>query len=360
MTCPTVVWRSLAACRICPAFCLLVLLFSEGCGTPTSAPPTRVANEDALHAEIERGPVSVTMDVVPKEPRLSDEPVLTLTILAEDNVEVTPPPFGASLGQFIIRDFYEPVPRRAAGKQLLEQVYTLEPTQAGLLTIDPITIRFVDNRPQGDGAEHEIVTEAMRLEVSTMIDAEAPSLSDLRPAVDPVDVKDESIGSLVGLIVGGLLALALIIFLLSRLRRRRVADEPQLTPQQLARRELDELIAGKLSQTDVKAFFVELTGVVRRYIERSTGVRAPEQTTEEFLRQVNTQPLFSADDHQRLGAFLESADLVKFAGYQPDPESIKQSTHKARQFIELEARLAQPADGEQMHTAVAGSAEVAE
>ena len=133
--------------------------------------------------------------------------------------------------------------------------------------------------------------------------------------------------------------------------RRRTASktaEPQLSPQELANRELRALISQKLSESDVKAFFVELTSIVRRYIERSTGVRAPEQTTEEFLREVNANNLFPHETNTRLGAFLESADLVKFAGYQPDQEGIKQGTHRAKQFIELKANaeaLDEPEDG---------------
>ncbi len=207
------------------------------------------------------------------------------------------------------------------------------------MSIDPITMTFVDNRKDGDGREHVIETEAIRLQVDTMIESEAPSLADLRPAEAPVDLPNNSNTSIAWLIVGGVLGLAAVVFILSRLRASKESTEPQLTPQQLARRELDELIASKLSDTDLKEFFVELTGVVRRYIERSTGVRAPEQTTEEFLREVNGQKLFSDDVNSRLAAFLESADLVKFAGYQPDPESVKQSTQKAKQFIELEASV---------------------
>ena len=174
-----------------------------------------------------------------------------------------------------------------------------------------------------------------------MIESEAPSLDDLRPAAPPQDLPDPSGAWLAGLIAGGVAALALVGFLLSRLRRRPETNEPQLTPKQLARRELDELLATGLSETDVKEFFVQLTGIVRRYIERTTGVRAPEQTTEEFLREVNRQQLFSESEDRRLAAFLESADLVKFAGWQPDRDAVTESTDRARRFIELDARSEQ-------------------
>lgn len=291
--------------------------------------------QESLHTETERGPVKVSVDIVPKEPRLSDEPTLTLTVTAASGVRVEMPPFGDSLGEFIIRDFYEPLKKTADGNQIFQQVYTLEPTQAGSLSVDPLTVKFFDERADGDGKEHSIETEALKLTVATMIEADAPSLTDLRPAAAPVELPQPSVTGFVwtGVIVGLLLAVLGVI--LWKRRRRKTKTEPELTPQQLAWRELNDLLSSKLSERDTKEFFVQLTGVVRRYIERSTGVRAPEQTTDEFLREVSSKQLYSGEDDRRLGAFLESADLVKFAGYQPDSESIKQSTHLAKQFIEL-------------------------
>ena len=46
---------------------------------------------------------------------------------------------------------------------------------------------------------------------------------------------------------------------------------------------------------------------------------------------------FRSEDNVRLVAFLEAADLVKFAGVTPDEEAIRQATHKARVFIELKS-----------------------
>lgn len=314
---------------------LLTTFLAVGCGKSSSTPQTATAAPDALFTETERGPVKVSVSVVPQEPRLSDEPTLTLIVTAADGVQVEMPPFGESLGDFIIRDFFEPLQKSADGKQVYQQVYTLEPVEAGALSIDPLTVKFVDARPDGDGQEHAIETEAMKLTVATIIESQAPSLTDLRPAAAPVELPQETSATTLSLLAIGGLSLALIGLYFWRRSRRREHQKPQLTPQQLAWRELNDLLDGKLSEHDVKEFFVQLTGVVRRYIERSTGVKAPEQTTEEFLREVSGAQLFSGADDQRLGAFLESADLVKFAGYQPDPENIKQSTHLAKQFIEL-------------------------
>ncbi len=315
-----------------------------GCGQSTSDFSTDTDITDTLHTEVERGPVKVTVDVSPKEPRLSDEPKLTLTITAADGVKVDAPPFGQSLGEFVIRDFHEPIPKRADGHRILQQIYTLEPTRAGPISVAPISIRFVDDRPDGDGREHTIETDAMTLNIATIVPSEAPSLNDLRPPAPPEELPADGMRFAWIWIVCGVILLAGGYMILRRRRTDRKTAEPQLSPQELANRELRALISGKLSETDVKAFFVELTGIVRRYIERSTGVRAPEQTTEEFLREVNDNNLFPHETNARLGAFLESADLVKFAGYQPDLEGIKQSTQRAKQFIELKANAEAPHD----------------
>ena len=100
---------------------LLLSLLLCGCNSRTSQPTTLTANPEAAHTETERGPVKVSVDVVPKEPRLSDEPTLTLTVNAKDGVDVEMPPFGESLGAFIIRDFHEPIPATAEGNQILQR-----------------------------------------------------------------------------------------------------------------------------------------------------------------------------------------------------------------------------------------------
>ena len=117
-----------------------------------------------------------------------------------------------------------------------------------------------------------------------------------------------------------------------RLRRNAIAERP-LTPAERAYLELQRIVDDGLAQRDVKLFYVELTGVVRRFIEWTTHVRAPEQTTEEFLREISSHETFAPDENRRLKHFLESADLVKFAAHQPRDEDIDTSLARAKVFI---------------------------
>ena len=43
--------------------------------------------------------------------------------------------------------------------------------------------------------------------------------------------------------------------------------------------------------------------------------------------------VFAHDEQQRLRDFLEAADLVKFAGFEPQTADIEQSVDRAKRFI---------------------------
>ena len=126
---------------------LMVAALAVGCGTtedPSDIESGSLA--DAVRSEIERGPVKFTVEISPGKPRLSDEPQLTLAIRSQRGVRIEKPPFGEALGDFLIRDFYEPIPDVDGDTQIIRQVYTLEPTRAGKLTVAPIAVRFHDER----------------------------------------------------------------------------------------------------------------------------------------------------------------------------------------------------------------------
>ena len=97
-------------------------------------------------------------------------------------------------------------------------------------------------------------------------------------------------------------ALGYGLFALLRGLARRVREH-RMSPIERAWAELGRLLKkGLPGRGRYKDFYVELTMVVRRYIQRKYGIRAPHMTTEEFLR--------AARPDAKLREFLESADMV--------------------------------------------------
>ena len=99
----------------------------HGCARRAENPSTDAEEENptAVASRVERGPVRFDVSLQPKAPRLSDEPVLTLTIRAAAGVEVEKPPFGEAVGDFLVRDFHEPLPEKQGEVTILRQQYTL-------------------------------------------------------------------------------------------------------------------------------------------------------------------------------------------------------------------------------------------
>lgn len=147
---------------------------------------------------------------------------------------------------------------------------------------------------------------------------------------------------LVGFVACGLLALAAVVVGLVALVRliARKVKEHRMSPIERAWVELDRLLKkGLPGRGRYKDFYVELTMVVRRYIQRQYGVKAPNLTTEEFLRNERIAEL-SKGRVENLKAFLESADLVKFAGVQATPEMADDATASARDYLKGDAEAA--------------------
>ncbi len=165
-----------ARLRICQFAIGVTLAVVTGCASTYEEVPESADN--AARSVVELGPLRVTAEVTPSQARLSDEPVLTLTYEYEQGVAVTKPPFGESLGEFAILGFREPTSTLAGDRQVEQQVYRLEPTTTGELTISPIVISFQDRRPNGDGQEHQLKTEPLKINVTTMVSEEAPALAD--------------------------------------------------------------------------------------------------------------------------------------------------------------------------------------
>ena len=115
--------------------------------------------------------------------------------------------------------------------------------------------------------------------------------------------------------------------------------EHRMSPIERAMLELDRLLKkGLPGRGRYKDFYVELTMVVRRYIQRRHAVRAPNLTTDEFLRAASENPAFTREALAELKHFLESADMVKFAGVEATPEMADAATDKAKDYLNTDSR----------------------
>jgi len=133
------------------------------------------------------------------------------------------------------------------------------------------------------------------------------------------------VGVAVGVVVAGILAW----WIWRRYRQPAITVQPVAPPPlpfDVAMAALAELRDANLP---VEQFYTRLSNIVRLYVEGRFGLRAPEQTTEEFLAQA-TLP---AEHMSLLSAFLTESDLVKFARLQPGDADRQRAFGAAEKFI---------------------------
>lgn len=295
---------------------------------------------------VERGPVTATVSLSKDNIAIGDFLEITVEVRAVNQVEVLLPQFGQSLERFPILDFVPASRIEADGTSVHTQRYRIAPNRSGKQHVPSLMIEFVDRRPgerstpEGEDA-FELITERVPFEVLSVL-PESTSL-DLHPALGTIErtqlTPEESVG--LGLVLVALAATG--IFALWWLRRTKQVHAPDAYAQATTR--LGALKAkGAPNESDMEAFFVELSSIVRVYVEGRFGLQAPELTTEEFIESAANSPDLTDSQRQFLREFLNGADAVKFAKYLPSRNAAEAAISAVTSFLEDTHRINQPAE----------------
>jgi len=289
------------------------------------------------------GPVSVS--AVPSKTELTVGEAFTVEVKASgppgtsytfpgeaatDAFELRTPPAAASTG---------PTTPEPGTHRYQAAVYAL-----GEVQVPPIPVRY----RLADGTEGEAATPAIPLKVASLLpkDPQAQKLADIR---GPAPV---AIGRAFWVAVVVVMALlgALVTW---RVRRRRQpaaavpAPVPVLPPDAEALRALDALAAaGLLARTEYRPFYIQLTAVAKRYLERRLGAPILEMTTAETLALLRSHA-HGGDVLPVVRDLSEAADRIKFANGQGLAQEAERHLAAVRALVPaLEARLrpAEPAE----------------
>jgi hypothetical protein len=117
---------------------------------------------------------------------------------------------------------------------------------------------------------------------------------------------------------------------------------PILSIDTIALNKLQELLNKKLwQQNEVKLYYIELTEILREYMEKRYHIKAHEQTTDEILFSLKRSNI-TKESLALLKQILTLADLVKFAKQQPTPFENEQSMEHAVNFVNQTKQIIQP------------------
>ncbi len=324
-----------------------LIAFVAACGgssvlDSSQSPPTEPP-KDAIAKTSETGPVKIELHVWPAKPTLGDPIYLRLDIDAPAGVSVDAPfqETGQRLGRLAVSESNKDSSRKPDGGLHQWQLYTLDAIASGKHRIPPLRLEMVDARPgehkdtgRAPPSKQEILTDEIPFEVLP-VKAEATG-AEMHPAVGKLD---PDVGGTpwmtILLIVSGLAVVgsSTALALRAAAARRKIAQQRSAYDEAIAALQALEH-RGAPDATAADAWFVDLSAIVRGYLERRYDIRAPELTTEEFLQEAARSQDLTTAHRSQLTGFLEGCDRVKFAGYRPETAESIATLQAARGFVE--------------------------
>ncbi|MGM0608084.1 MAG: hypothetical protein ACQESP_06675 [Candidatus Muiribacteriota bacterium] len=206
----------------------------------------------------------------------------------------------------------------------------LIPLNDGVIEFGPKSFKFRDK----DGEVIEFYNDTMSITVRSLLDdSENP---EPKPSAGFFDFMSKYDFKRIGLTIFIILVIILIIAGIYIYRKRykmkslqKFLDPPHI----LALRELEELkIKNYIEDNKQKSYCVELSRILKNYIERRYHFNASEMTTFELENHFYNSNM-DIFQFNKIIEYLKSMDLVKFAKYRLEREKLKNMFEFAREFI---------------------------
>jgi hypothetical protein len=261
--------------------------------------------------------------------------VITYSVIVthDPTIKLEMPSLAANLGMFEIRDYKVLEPVEKNGEVVSQTDYLISTFEIGEMEIPPLQIGYT---VEGDSTKHHLKSEPINIVVESLNPDEAGDIRDIKsPIYLPRDYRKLILWSSLGLLLAGL-----GIFAFYYIKRRREGKsilpsrtKPPRPAHEVALEALEKLVQSDMLESgQVKNYYVEISDIIRTYIEGRYSIVALEMTTTQLLEKVRQEQIDS-EIVVLLNEFLDSCDIVKFAKYIPTPQENEQTTQWAFDFV---------------------------
>jgi hypothetical protein len=258
---------------------------------------------------------------------------LTIKVKYDEGITVSNPLIKDNFKDIEVIKVEEPVLLEENGKQIVEFKYIVSVYDSTDISISGIPVGY---KTGNDTLLQTVNTNPVYFTVHTVPVKPEEEIKDVKePIKIPLDWKTILLYLLIIIAIAGL-----AYFLYKRYKKKHEGEEikqtePRIPSYITALNSLHQLEEEKLWQKGkVKEYHSKITEIIRRYFEDRFYLPALELTTSEAMIRLKER-YDTAEILQATDEFLNNADLVKFAKYNPVPDLNAEMMKQAYKIVEM-------------------------
>jgi len=288
-----------------------------------------------------KGSTQVKTSISATDVTIGDIVIVKVAVRHPESSKIAFPTTEATWGAWTVRAAKQ-LPPQPADRGLIEDVLEMQLTiyKTGEFQIPALSIEVVNRA----GEKSTLTSEQAKVSVRSVLTSKDETLKEIKPQADIApDYKPFLF------LLAALASAAYLIYVLVRwLKRRRKPGMAAIiqdtrTPEEIAREAIRQLLARKLIEDGkFKAFYLELSEIIKRFLGARLSVPSLERTTREFTRDLRSTDI-AEEQYRLIQDFLENCDLVKFAKYRPTAEEVQEVIGQADIIIGTAGTNTKPA-----------------
>lgn len=278
--------------------------------------------------------VSVNIKTDTNNVLIGDQIKVTLTINTDAKTNIVMPTIPDSAGKLVFVGFTK-IDTLNQGLQL-KQVIVLTCFDKGEYWLPPFTIMY---EKKGISTLYPVSSDSILMKFRTVAVDTTKEFKDIKPTLEEPFTWDEYLPYIYT--IGGILLLAVAAyFLWKRFKPRKTEEleyDPKIPPHVFAIEALKQLDNEKLWHKGfVKQYYIRLTEIIRTYMERRYKIMALEMITDDIIEELAKLKI-DKTLLDKMKFSLETADLAKFAKFQPLPDENTRSMNTMIEFVNATA-----------------------
>lgn len=286
------------------------------------------------------GFAQIQAELYPEVILIGDTASLKITVTHDARQKIQLPQLGDSLNTYIEISNVKVDSMKRGNNVNHIQTITLTCFEPGEFLVNSLPIVI-----SGD----TLMTESKRLEVRNLdMEANIKNMYPIKPIIPQEITWWERNKKLVAYALGGillaLLLIALIWWLIKNAKKNKYVSKPLLPPYEEALENLRKLDEQKyLSQNQYNAYYTDLSFIVRRYFTRRFEFPAMALLSSDLPKVMYSKEILTQPESEEFLAFLNDADLAKYARTVPPAEKhslyrkwVEDIIYKTRPILEEE------------------------